>query len=508
MPTRPSIAIIGCGHIGELLLERLRNSRELLLIEKNPDTLAKLQKRFPSRNIRYHCGDATSAVVLEECGIEHSYHVILTINDDQSTKEIVDILEQRFRKSNLVVRIKDRELAKEMRKRGISVDNPYETAATMMLNQVNLGETIALNIGKGEGEIVQIELTPSSPLIGRPLKELPPSPWLIGAIYRPTNRLTFDSAATFTKKFQITKGDDLIIPHGDTVPQKGDKMILIGDPQILRATAQYIKAGAPVFPVRYGEWILALIIGLERDVKGFRELKWLMQHMEPCEMSFFHTREESRTAIERINFPKKWRDAGKSNRNIYQASPWNLKKEIGSFSQKHHLGLLLYKQPLKRLRRFFHRHFIFPGLVRVARKEKFPIYLVRGGAPIAGIDLFVSSDPGSLSAAELAIDAALKFRLTITAIQVNPPSLIAGNKQLEIARQMMNSVLELGTLYGVSITELVRTGNPVSEMLKLVPKNHLLVLSIPKKTDDGLFIPNSSSLLVRKFKGSAMFIAT
>jgi len=48
------------------------------------------------------------------------------------------------------------------------------------------------------------------------------------------------------------------VPHGDTVIQKGDRVVVIGDPAILPSIATHIGSGESEFPRHYGSNIVAL----------------------------------------------------------------------------------------------------------------------------------------------------------------------------------------------------------------------------------------------------------
>ena len=122
-----------------------------------------------------------------------------------------------------------------------------------------------------------------------------------------------------------------------------------------------------------------------------------------------------------------------------------------------------------------------PGLIETARHYDAPLWIMKQNSSIQSITFFVSTDDGNLRAAELAIDVALRFKLNIKAIQVNPPSIIMSKTQLDKNEGIMRSIREISALYGITIQEVMREGNPVKETLQEIDSNELLVLSLPKE---------------------------
>ena len=203
--------------------------------------------------ITAHSGDATSYSFLKSIQIKKAYQILITVGSDEIANELINILHERLHFYNIIARITDTILAENLKKKGVMAAHPPETTASFMLSQMSIGHSIAAYVGKGEGEIMQIQITKSSPLVNRPLRELPPTEWIIGAIYRAKKKFLLRSHPTYMGRLQISKDDNLIIPRGDTKVKVGDKLLLIGDPNILKSTAHYLKAGTPVFPTRHGE---------------------------------------------------------------------------------------------------------------------------------------------------------------------------------------------------------------------------------------------------------------
>ena len=509
MIEKPLICIIGAGRTGRILVDRMRAAWRLVVVDINIDKLNQIHVDPKHKHdIELIEGDAGSYLTLEKAGVAFAYQVLVTINDDLASEEIVHHLKKRFKFKNIFARINNQKLAETLRNQGVFVVTPYETMANMIMNQMNFGETIALNIGKGMGEIVQIELTRSSPIVGKSLKDLPPKQWIIGAIYRPKRKLNLNSALSYFRNFEVSKEDQFIIPNGDTVPKTGDKVILIGDPLLLRSTAQYLKAGASVFPKRHGDIVLVISLDRKSPVHLQEQFAWLLTKMEPTKLLYLSTDESLSESIRKIDYPKSWPDEFVES-VVYESTPrTQLKSNLKKLFSHNRFGLIVYREPATFLNRNIHRIFFQKRIIKRASRRNSPIWIIKGGQEkITGITIFVSDADGSLSAAELALDAAKKFNLPIQAFQVNSPKEITGNEQMQSMKNAMQSVREIAALYGLPIKANVHTGNPVYEPLKHISTSELLVLSYPLNKKKGFLTPPiAERLLLRKYKGSILLL--
>ena len=106
-----------------------------------------------------------------------------------------------------------------------------EALLTNRISTYLRGTLSAANIGQERGEIRQITILNSSAARGQPLSSLDPKTWLIAAVYR---------------------NNSLIIPHGDTILQTGDEVVIVGEPDILDTEMSFLQGGQILFPSQYG----------------------------------------------------------------------------------------------------------------------------------------------------------------------------------------------------------------------------------------------------------------
>ena len=76
--------------------------------------------------------------------------------------------------------------------------------------------------------------------MGQPLLDLKPQRWLMGAVDR---------------------YEDLLVPHGSTVIESGDRVMRIGEPDVVESVVVFIHVAEAVFPIQYGSNIGASISG-------------------------------------------------------------------------------------------------------------------------------------------------------------------------------------------------------------------------------------------------------
>lgn len=100
------------------------------------------------------------------------------------------------------------------------------------------GIAVATSVGLGKGDVLEVRVLPTSPFIGQPLSSLDPDRWRIAAIYR--------------------KGE-LVIPTGVTTINADDRVLLVGDPEILPRIAEDLRLGNPDFPLHFGPNVVVFL---------------------------------------------------------------------------------------------------------------------------------------------------------------------------------------------------------------------------------------------------------
>ncbi len=71
------------------------------------------------------------------------------------------------------------------------------------------GAVLPVGVGLGKGELMEVRLVRTSPILHRPLRDLAPHRWRVAAVFRQ---------------------DELIVPTGTTTLKQDDRVLLVGDP--------------------------------------------------------------------------------------------------------------------------------------------------------------------------------------------------------------------------------------------------------------------------------------
>ena len=493
---KPTVAIIGCGQTGKLLIETLIGRWYLLVIEKDPNSISDFVQQYiyKEEHISFLYGDATSYYFLNQIDIAHAYEVLVCVGDDNLALEIISLLKDRFQMTSIIAKINNPSIGSSLQNQGITVVYPSIIACNYIVNSMKTGENIAAHVGIGEGEILQIQLTSSSPLIYKPLRTLPRQDWIIGAVYRPHNR---DS---YLNKLTISKSDTFIIPHGDTSLEPGDKILLIGDPTVLKNSAQYLKSGFPIFPNRYGSVTVFSSIESSSALSVIKECSFLLKNISTSDFIFFY---KNKFRLENF-FNKNGINSNKSILELVFTNNWNLVKELKNIFKENQVGIFIYTKSIPFLYKIYEQYFVFPKIIKLLKKYNIPLWLSKPHIKIKSVTILLFNDINSLKSLELAIDVADKFNLPLKIIQIIPSIILMGPKNLQAYTNILKSARELKTLYNIESEEIVCYGNPISETLKRVSTSELLVFAYRIKKDGYLLAPHIMKNIQKKFLGSQL----
>ena len=500
MRQKPTVAIIGCGKTGQALLDILINKWHVLLIDKDNKVIATLIKKYSNmqENVSIFHGDATSYYFLNTTGIQHAYEVLICVGDDNLTSEIANIIYDRFKVMNIIVKMGNIELSKLLQSKGICIIDPSIIAANYMINSMKTGESIAAHVGKGEGEILQIQLTSGSPIIGKPLKHLSPKRWLIGAVYRPTKK------QALLNKFTIAQSDKFIIPSGETRLKVGDKILLIGDPVVLKASAQYLKSGSAIFPTRYGDTIVLLMTNQDQGLSIVREYKYLVNNMTATDTIVLYNHYKYKEFIDKVKEQSQLLKYGKQDNTLLKINFFTISKNIHAILKEKRIGLIIIQEAQFFMTKKFEYFFYYKKIFKKVQKYETPIWFMKSHPLLKRVTVIVFDDSACLKATELAIDVALKFNLPLRVIQILPSFILTGKNNFKQYTKTIQYTRELRTLYNIESEEEVYEGASVLETLKKIPNTDLLVIAHSIKNKNSFLIPHITKNIIKNFSGSQL----
>jgi hypothetical protein len=248
---RNRFIIIGAGSIGLELLKKLPRDYSITCIDMDRFVEETVKKLRP--DIEFINGDATSRLVLETARVEEADCIILTIPDDKFNIEAARVLREHF-KAGRIISVgfsgKSRETLGSM---DVEVEDIFTASAVGIRNRLEQKSRAAHAIGIGKNEILEVEVHPNSRLANRTIGSISPNRLRIGIIYRAEN---------------------IIIPTANTVLKPRDKVVILGDPAVLRTFSDLLTFNFERFPLEYGSTVVIYLAGGETE-GFFKEVNYL-----------------------------------------------------------------------------------------------------------------------------------------------------------------------------------------------------------------------------------------
>ena len=208
------VIIIGAGRIGQHLAKILNESGiSIKVIDKERERCDELARIIDKGLVL--CGDGTDIDLMIEEGVGKSDAVVCLTRDDKLNL-LLAILAKDLGTQKTIVRVGRSEYMTLMGKAGVDVIlSPRLLTAGVILRQVRQGEIVSVSLLEGaKAEAIEIVVSEKSSLIGKKLLDARlPENILIGTIMR---------------------GDELIIPKGDTVLHVGDRAVIFTLPKMVK----------------------------------------------------------------------------------------------------------------------------------------------------------------------------------------------------------------------------------------------------------------------------------
>ena len=202
------IIIVGAGNIGLNLASAIEKSHpqvSLKLIEIDK-ARAETAAQALDRAVVIH-GNALDAEILEEASANLAETVVAVSNDDE-VNILTSLLAKRYGCQRAVTLINKTSYAALVGPLGIdAVVSPRAITVSTILQHVRRGRIRSVHsIPEGFGEVIEAEALETSSLVGVPIREADlPDGVIVGAIVR---------------------GDEVIIPRGDTVVRANDLVVI------------------------------------------------------------------------------------------------------------------------------------------------------------------------------------------------------------------------------------------------------------------------------------------
>ena len=205
------VIVIGGGQVGAYIADLLLKSDCLVkVIENRENVLDKLERELPHDVIIR--GSGTEPNVLESSGIVDADVVAAVTGADETNLVASTIAKFEFAVPRVIARVNNPKNA-WLFDSGMGVDvriSQADLMAHIVVEQMDLKNMLTLmKISTGDCSIVQLAVDAASEAVGRPVKDMViPQDSLLIAILR---------------------GDDVIIPRGDTIVCANDRILALAD---------------------------------------------------------------------------------------------------------------------------------------------------------------------------------------------------------------------------------------------------------------------------------------
>ncbi len=202
------IIIVGGGKVGHFLAKRLSQDKHtVVLIEKDRELCNNLAGELTDVVVVY--GDGCELLILEEAKIDRAEVVAAVTGADEDNLVICQIAKEKFKVKRTVARVNDPD--NEYTFSELGVDIPIDDTsiiAKIIEEEVSFSDFVNLmSFKRGKLAIVRVDLPEESPVINKELQK----------VVLPENSVLVS----------IIRGNDVIVPKGNTILQAQDDIIAL-----------------------------------------------------------------------------------------------------------------------------------------------------------------------------------------------------------------------------------------------------------------------------------------
>ena len=202
------IIIVGGGNVGHHLAQHLSKDKKhtVVIIEKDKALCMKLAESSDFVVVR---GDGCEPIILEEAKIDRADVVAAVTGDDEDNLVICQIAKEKFQVRRTVGRVNNPDNEFAFSELGVDVPvNATSIIAKIIEEEASFTDFVNLmSFKRGKLAIVRVDLPEESPVINKQLQQI---------------KLPQDSVVV-----SILRGDEVIVPKGNTVLQVQDDVVAL-----------------------------------------------------------------------------------------------------------------------------------------------------------------------------------------------------------------------------------------------------------------------------------------
>jgi len=443
--------IVGLGNIGLPLVKMLSRDFDLVCIDKNPRILETVRKLRGESTFTVE-GDATSRLVLEKAGVNEADTVVITTSSQEVNIEVAQVLCDHFDVPRVIAVGITQKGIDELEKLDVEVEGIFAVSATGLRNRLERKTKTVHGIGLGKNEILEVEVHAHSRLANKTLASINPISWRVGIIYRDEN---------------------LIIPRGETVLKPRDRVVILGDPPVLKTVAEMLSFRFEHFPLEYGDMVLVYVEGGEPDA-FFEEVAYLFSVFPLEEIVFLHLErkglaERIAAIIEKYQFKQAITEV--TSEEMFPA----LAETVREYGRRPGVivlspASLAETLPIAGRRRRY--------LYQLASAAACPLLLAAGTFPYERVAVPCLKLQGLQHSLETALEMSLALHYEISALFPRLSHYIASEEETQAFDRMRETVADMSLIYKTGIRTVTLEGNPVRGILSALAGYNLAVNDI------------------------------
>ncbi|MEA5026747.1 Trk system potassium uptake protein TrkA [bioreactor metagenome] len=205
------VIIIGGGQVGAYIADLLlKNHCAVKIVDNRENIIEKLKSDLPKDTVVY--GNGTDPAVLEACGISQTDVVVAVSGADEVNLVVSTIAKFEFAVPRVIARVNNPKNSWLFTKsQGVDVAlNQADLVAHIVVEELDLKNMLTLmKISSSDFSIVQFNVTNESQALNKKIKDL-------------------DIPLTAVL-ISISRGKEIIIPHGETAIMKNDLILAFAD---------------------------------------------------------------------------------------------------------------------------------------------------------------------------------------------------------------------------------------------------------------------------------------
>jgi trk system potassium uptake protein TrkA len=214
--------VVGGGKVGlNLTRELLAKGHEVTLVESSRMRYLAIEDEL-EHSVQY--GDGTELWVLERAGIERADLVVAVTGDDEDNMLVCQVAKEKYRCDHIIARVNNPRNYSHFKLLGIQ---PVVSATDLILRLIEhevprYGLVHLLALEEEGLEIIELEVAPESPVVGRPLTEV-----------------SMPDGSLFISVLRDGSG---FVPKAETVIEAGDRVLLVLEPGLEETVTAYLTS--------------------------------------------------------------------------------------------------------------------------------------------------------------------------------------------------------------------------------------------------------------------------